>query len=523
MFSSAAIPNRPPTKEFDAFLQDFFENYVAQRYPSHFEKLGRKQDFLKEFLSTAIFNADLNGDELSSSSAYRYLDFDLHDAKKIEGRKANVLWLFKQYIGELEQQDKKPDWVYSYVDPLVTPFQPKTRWKSFKIFDLKAALPPQTTPTVPAEDVDPEPAPAIEPEVTTTERILSKLKYSPSFVRSTAISVLLGGVSRFALVSACSTVGLGLIPAAFIAGMGVGFVTSTYKNRENIKEEMSRETGFWRKTSAFVKGSFKSQGFYHLLFNGVAAGFGVWGADAIADLWCGNQELTEALGDAQEENLRLGKELEGANHEIDELKDNLAEAEEINKGLVDENSELKRELESVNSENLRLQEELEEARTGCESTCEKPIDKSAVIEPEVEPEPAFDHSKVINAGAFLNGVAGDDLNLVRSFIQSAGEFGGVDSGLISSVEAKLADESVRFIVTEDSAKVVMAYSAELKAGLIDGSVTQAEYSSALTKLFEQLSVAGFVASGDRLSDITSKATAIAANQNVFEQLAPKAG
>jgi hypothetical protein len=100
---------------------------------------------------------------------------------------------------------------------------------------------------------------------------------------------------------------------------------------------------------------------------------------------------------------------------------------------------------------------------------------------------AFDAAKaidIVDASALLDSVASNDMELVQQFITAANDIGGVNADLITAVEAKMVDAD--FVMSADAVKAVTEYANALTASLDDGTLTNSEYRSALSTIFEKL-------------------------------------
>lgn len=123
------------------------------------------------------------------------------------------------------------------------------------------------------------------------------LPYKPSIVGSSVTSFLLGGVSRIAIMAALGTTGAPLVAAAVVAGVGAGAVTSYYKNRATIAQEVAQETTFAGRMKARWRGFRKSYSWKQLALNTATSTAGVVGGGALFEAIAENVPMPKLVQD----------------------------------------------------------------------------------------------------------------------------------------------------------------------------------------------------------------------------------
>lgn len=130
-----------------------------------------------------------------------------------------------------------------------------------------------------------------------TTSVSLPVAYKPSFVGSAMTSFLLGGVSRIAIMAALGATGAPVIAGAVLAGVGAGAVTSYYKNRALIAQEVAQEKTFGGRMKARWRGFTKSYSWKQLALNTATSTAGVVGGGALFEAVAENVPMPKLVQD----------------------------------------------------------------------------------------------------------------------------------------------------------------------------------------------------------------------------------
>lgn len=363
------------------YLKQFLEDFKLSVKAKHGLSFAKQAPALKklEELLKLKFEGEQGGKAITEAQSFKYADFDIDADTKIEGKIANIMLAYQQYLAE-QKAAKLKDRTAFYknfqgeLDGLAGLFDYKKRNANIAVTPKaqanqpKPKAAPKPTPT-PA----PTPAPAANaaPTVTSVGNLVSAVK--PHITTSNAMAFLTGmGVSyvaRTAITTYCSSTaicaGLGTLGVApfvapivatmavgALAGVAAGSATSVFRNRQQIGLEMATAQGFKAKFGALasgVRGSISGKQLFRAAAFG-ALGAGVFSAfsemsdlndtidaqsntidglnDKIAnqDLTIGNQEST--IQDLNDENQELATESDALKTELDEKEVALNERDE---------------------------------------------------------------------------------------------------------------------------------------------------------------------------------------------------
>ncbi len=204
---------------------------------------------LRNMLYAALLNHRADGTPLQESASYQYSDFTVSTGHKnpLTGRRReNYLSLLVNYLKDMKK--KSHDGFNGEHLRMLQDIEQRIEGIPDVRNSAKAIRQKDSIPNVI------QPLPRYGVWENTKATVLQQPNRKSSFWTSTATSILLGGVSRYAVMAALGTTGTPVFAAMLAGSVIAGGVTAYYKNRGLIGKEVAQAreegAGFWGRLGA---------------------------------------------------------------------------------------------------------------------------------------------------------------------------------------------------------------------------------------------------------------------------------